>query len=87
MKIDDFKLKELEGDEALKTQIETGLAEIERAVMGNVETSADRVQIFECLKHLIVSGNCLLNVEDEGLRLFPLDRFVITVNTPKVALP
>ena len=33
MKIDDFKLKELEGDQALKTQIETGLAEIERAVM------------------------------------------------------
>ena len=28
------------------------------------------------LKHLIVSGNCLV-VEDDGTRLFPLERFVI----------
>ena len=77
MKIDDFKLKELEGDEALKTQIETGLAEIERAVMTDIELKADRVGIFECLKHLIVGGNCLLFVSEEGLRVFPLERYVV----------
>ena len=77
MKIDDFKLKELEGDEALKTQIETGLAEIERAVMTDIELKADRVGIFECLKHLIVGGNCLLFVSEDGLRVFPLERYVV----------
>ena len=76
MKIDDFKLKELEGDQALKTQIETGLAEIERAVMTDIEISADRVGIFEALKHLIVAGNCCLYVSEEGLRVFPLERYV-----------
>ena len=76
MKIDDFKLKELEGDEALKTEIETGLAEIERAVMTDIELKADRVGIFECLKHLIIGGNCLLFVSEEGLRVFPLERYV-----------
>ena len=77
LQVEDFVLKDMEQDKPLKTDVEKALGEIERAVMGNVETSADRVQIFECLKHLIVSGNCLLNVEDDGLRLFPLDRFVI----------
>ena len=76
MKIDDFKLKELEGDQALKTQIESGLAEIERAVMTDIEISADRVGVFEMLKHLIVAGNCLLFVSEKGLRVFPLERYV-----------
>ena len=77
LQIEDFVLKEMEQDKPLKTDVEKALGEVERAVMGNVEMSADRVQIFECLKHLIVSGNCLLVVEDTGLRLFPLERFVI----------
>ena len=76
LKIDEFKLKELEGDEALKTQIDSGLAEIERAVMTDIEIKADRVGIFEAIKHLIVGGNVLLYVAEEGLRVFPLERYV-----------
>lgn len=77
LQVEEFVLKDMEQDKPLKTDVEKALGEIERAVMGNVEMSADRVQIFECLKHLIVSGNCLLVVEEDGLRLFPLERFVI----------
>ena len=77
LQINDFVLKDMEQDKPLKTDVEKALGEVERAVMSEVEMSADRVQIFECLKHLIVSGNALLVVEDDGTRLFPLDRFVI----------
>ena len=77
LQINDFVLKDMEQDKPLKTDVEKALGEVERAVMSEVEMSADRVQIFEALKHLIVSGNCLLVVEDEGTRLFPLERFVI----------
>jgi hypothetical protein len=77
LRIQDFVIKELDQDESMKTDIETGLGEIERAIQTNIETSADRVAIFEALKHLIVGGNVLLYVADNGLRVFHLDRYVI----------
>ena len=53
------------------------MAEIERAVQAEVETSAVRVGVFEALKQLIVAGNVLLYVPDKGgIRVFNLDRFV-----------
>jgi len=78
LRIQDFVIKDLEQNESMKTDIETGLGEIERAVQTNIETSADRVAVFEALKHLIVGGNVLLYVAEEGLRVFHLDRYVIS---------
>jgi len=75
MKIDDFVIKELEGDQNLKTDIEASLSQIEKAIMTDIELNADRVAIFEALKHLIVAGNVLLYVSENGLRVFSLDRF------------
>ena len=58
-------------DANLKTELEKALAEVERAVQSEVETSAVRVGVFEALKQLIVSGNVLLYVPDKGgLRVF-----------------
>ena len=76
MKIDDFVIKELEGQQNLKTDIESALSQIERAIMTDIELNADRVAIFEALKHLIVAGNVLLYVSENGLRVFSLERFV-----------
>ncbi len=76
MKIDDFVIKDLEGDQNLKTEIESGLSQIEKAIMTDIEIKADRVAIFEALKQLIVAGNVLLYVADTGLRVFSLERFV-----------
>jgi len=77
LKMDDFVIKEIEGDEALKTSIEEGLAQIENAIMTDIEINADRVAIHEALKHLIVSGNVLLFVGEDSIRVFPLSRYVI----------
>ena len=74
--IDNFVLKDMEGDENLKTEIDKGLVEVEKAVMEDIEISSDRVALFEAIKHLIVGGNVLLFVSKEGLRVFPLDRYV-----------
>lgn len=71
------KASEGQADPALKTELEKALAEIERAVQSEVETSAIRVGVFEALKQLIVAGNVLLYVPDKGgLRVFNLDRYV-----------
>ena len=66
--IDKFALKEEadQMDASLKTELEKGLAEVERAVQAEVETSAIRVGVFEALNQLIVSGNVLLYVPDQG---------------------
>ena len=76
LRVDDFTLKELEGNANLKTDIEKALGEVERAIMTDIEMSADRVAIFEALKRL-VGGNVLLHVTDKGVRTFHLDQYVV----------
>ena len=75
--MDDFVIKEIEGDKSLKTNIEEGLSQIERAIMTDIDVMSDRVAIFEALKHLIVAGNVLLFVGENGIRVFPLSRYVV----------
>ena len=74
----DTKTKqELDGDGQLRAAIEQGLAGIEREVMGEIESRAMRVQVFEALKHLIVSGNVLVHMPKKGgIRVFPLSSYV-----------
>lgn len=66
-----------EQQEELKTEIEQALSNVEKAVMEDIETSGDRTVIFEALKHLIVSGNALLYVGEDGTKVYPLARFVV----------
>ena len=76
LRVDDFALEKMQGQKDVKTDIEKALARIERAIQTDIEMSSDRVQIFECLKHLIVGGNCLLFVGKDGIRVFHLSRYV-----------
>tara|TARA_B100001113_G_scaffold352720_1_gene354883 strand:+ start:182 stop:1789 length:1608 start_codon:yes stop_codon:yes gene_type:complete len=59
-----------------KTKYEEGLSKIERMVLREIEASNDRVVLHEALLHLIVTGNCLLYIAPEGLKLFHLNRYV-----------
>ena len=61
-----------------KSATEEALSRIERMVLREIEASNDRVVFHEALLHLIVSGNAMLYVASEGLRVFHLNRFVIT---------
>ena len=63
----DSKTKsELDGEGDLRSEIEQGLAGIEREVMSEIENRALRVNFFEALKHLIVSGNVLVHLPKKG---------------------
>tara|TARA_Y100001938_G_scaffold118457_1_gene163746 strand:- start:222 stop:1763 length:1542 start_codon:yes stop_codon:yes gene_type:complete len=76
--LDDQALRQIEGAPEIKTEVEQSLAEIEKAVMKEVEVNNVRVALFEALKHLIIAGNCLLHFPDEGgVRVFPMSRYVI----------
>ena len=75
LSIDSLELLK-QGQEGLETEIDKGLRTIETALMNEIEISNDRVAMFEALKHLIVGGNVLLYLTDEGLKVYPLSKFV-----------
>lgn len=74
-----------QGDGTMLTQIEEGLAMVERIVMNYIESNSYRVILFDALKQLIISGNALLYVTDpsEGLtnynplKLYKLTNYVV----------
>jgi len=75
--VDELVYKQIEGDPQQKATIEQGLAKIEKAVMDSIESNNDRVAVYEALKHLIVSGNVLLKLDEDGLRTYPLNNYVV----------
>lgn len=77
--IDEAEKKKLEQvGPQVKSEIEKSLSEIERAVSREIELNNIRVATFEALRHLVVTGNALLYLPDEGaMRVLHLDRYVV----------
>jgi len=72
------EIEKIPNGEAFKTEIESSMAQIEKSVMSEIETQAYRIQTFEALKHLIVAGNVLIHLPDDGgMRVIHLDRYVV----------
>ena len=61
----------------MKSEIELALNRLELSVLRSIETSNDRVAVHEALVHLIVAGNCLLYVSEDGLKCFHLNRYTL----------
>lgn len=60
------------------SELELALAEVERAVINDIETDGTRTVLSEAAKHAIVSGNFLVYDPDEGRpKLYPLTSFVV----------
>lgn len=76
--IDDFTLEQMTQKEGMRAEVEEALGKIERACMSEIETSAVRVTAGEVLKHLLVTGNALMYVPNQGgVKMFRLDRYVV----------
>ena len=61
----------------IKTELEESFGKIERMIMDVISASNDRVVVHEAIKHLIVSGNALLFMGKNGIKMYPLNRFVV----------
>ena len=78
-----FKLQIAEekfGDEldpAIKSEVDLSLSKIERMVMDHIASSNDRVVIHQAVKHLVVAGNSLIFMGKDGLKNYPLNRYVV----------
>ena len=77
--VDPYKLDQVTGDPAVRTEIDVTLNSMEQAVMTEIETRNYRPYIHEALKQLIVSGNVLINLPEKTgeMKVFKLDRFVV----------
>ena len=60
-----------------KSEMDLSFAKIERMVMESIAASTDRVQIFSAIKHLVVTGNALLYMAKDGMKMYPLNRYVV----------
>ena len=61
----------------VRSEMDLSFSKMERMVMDYVNASTDRVILNQALKHLIVSGNALIFMGKDGLKHFPLNRFVV----------
>ena len=61
----------------VKSELDLSFAKMERMVMDYINGSTDRVVVHQALKHLIVSGNALIFMGKDGLKNYPLNRFVV----------
>lgn len=81
--LDDIVLEELSqnfqgSEDDPRTELEAALGKIERSVMGRFEASGARSQLFTALKHLIVTGNGLIEILKNGkLKFHSLHRYVV----------
>tara|TARA_E500000331_G_scaffold56367_1_gene50328 strand:+ start:1227 stop:2786 length:1560 start_codon:yes stop_codon:yes gene_type:complete len=75
LQVDDTMLGEI-GPE-IKSELDLSFAKIERTILESIAASDDRVVVHQALKHLVVAGNALIYMGAEGLKLYPLNRYVI----------
>tara|TARA_R100000234_G_scaffold54085_2_gene32416 strand:- start:1 stop:1596 length:1596 start_codon:yes stop_codon:yes gene_type:complete len=64
-------------DPQMRSELDLSFAKIERMILDYIAAQNDRVVVHQALKHLIVSGNALIFMGKNGLKHFPLQRYVV----------
>jgi hypothetical protein len=77
LEIDDLALRVAEQGPEIKTELDTALVQVERAGMSAFEVANGRASMHEAFKHLLVGGNVLLYVAEDGIKVIHLNRFVV----------
>ena len=76
LQVRDDKLgSELPAD--IRSELDLSFAKMERMVMDSIAASSDRVVVHQALKHLVVGGNALIYMGKDGLKHYPLNRYVV----------
>jgi len=61
----------------IRSELDLSFAKIERMVMDSIAASSDRVTVHQAIKHLVVGGNALLFMSKDGIKHYPLNRYVV----------
>ena len=76
LQVRDDKLGEQFSDD-IRSELDLSFSKMERIVMDYIAASSDRVVVHQALKHLIVGGNALIFMGKDGLKNYPLNRYVV----------
>jgi hypothetical protein len=76
LQVNDLNLGQELGPE-IKSELDLSFAKVERTIMESIAASSDRVIVHQALKHLVVAGNALIYMGKDGLKLYPLNRYVV----------
>lgn len=78
MEVDDMTAAEITGVEGAKDAVDEAFNRFTRRIMTDVEARALRTDAYETFQHLLVNGNALLYVPDDGFcRVYRLDKYVV----------
>ena len=61
----------------IRSELDLSFSKMERMIMDYIAASNDRVVIHQALKHLIAGGNSLIYMGKNGLKNYPLSRYVV----------
>jgi len=76
LQVDESQLGQEFGPQ-VKSELDLSFAKIERTILEAIAASNDRVVVHEALLHLVVAGNALVFMGKDGLKLYPLNRYVV----------
>ena len=76
LQVNDINLPQELGPQ-IRSELDLSFAKVERTIMESIAESGDRVIVHQALKHLVVAGNALVFMSKEGLKLYPLNRYVV----------
>ena len=76
LQLDDSQLGEEFGPE-IRSELDLSFAKVERTILESIAASDDRVAVHQALQHLVVAGNALIFMAKDGLKVFPLNRYVV----------
>ena len=61
----------------MKSELDLAFAKVERIILESISASDDRVAVHQALLHLVVAGNALVFMSKHGLKVYPLNRYVV----------
>ena len=76
LQLDESQLGQDFGPE-IKSELDLSFAKVERTILESIAASDDRVVVHQALQHLVVGGNALIFMSKLGLKLYPLNRYVV----------
>lgn len=78
LEIDDLVLRATENGPQIKAEFDSALVNVEHAIMSAMETANGRASMHEAFKHLLVGGNVLLYVAEDGFRVIHLNSYALS---------
>lgn len=79
LQINDAEIRGVPGvDATVRSEIDQSLSLMERMIMQQIAETTDRVHLHNAMRHLVVTGNVLVFAGKKGIKIYPLDRFVVS---------